>query len=353
MKFWWDTFMAKVSTGREWVSRFMPGNSHTEEGRQLRLLVLTGMLTVAVLFFSGFSAFFLALRGAEQTMVPNVQGEELVDALIRLQEKELFPLVQVRYSSDPGLKGKVLDQRPSPGTQVKAGKRVNIVVSKGSVVDQVENFVGRNLDEVRVYLQTLFTAYKPLLKIQEPVTYVFDPLPSGTILEQKPAPGTELSDLTDLVLVVSRGPELEKIVLPSFVGIDFQQAVELLARSNIPFVFSVAEPQRGQTRGFVVAQEPPAGAEVEPGTRLGLTMAAPAPRSGSLVFGLFEYSLPSYPVAVDLKFEVVSPAGERRTLFTMKHPGGPLAIPYYQEVNSTLVLSIFNREVIRHGVPAP
>ncbi len=353
MRFWWDKITTKLSNGAEKLSRYIPGGADTEEGRWIRILVLAGVVTVAVLFLTGFSAFFLALRGAEQTMVPDVRNEDLVDALIRLQEKELYPKLQVRYSSDPSLKGKVIDQRPSPGTLVKAGKRVNVVVSKGAIVDQVENFVGKGLDEVRVHLQTLFTTYKPLLKIKEPVTFVFDAASPGTILEQKPAAGTELSGLTDLVLVVSRGPETQKLKLPSYTGIDFPQAVGLLAKDNIPFVFSVVEPRQGSSRGYVVEQNPPPGTEAEPDTRLELKIAAPAPKSGDLIFGLFEYSLPVYPVAVDMKFEALSASGERRTLFTMKHPGGPVAIPYYQAENTTLVLSIFNREVIRHGVTAP
>lgn len=340
----------KISAISERFSRFLPGGPDTEEGRWIRILVLAGIATVALLVLTGFSAFFIALQGTEQTMIPDVRNTELVDALIRLQEKELYPRLQVRYSSDPTLKGKVIDQRPSPGTLVKAGKRITVVVSKGAIVDQVEDFVGREFDEVRVHLQTLFTTYKPLLKIKEPVTYVFNEAPPGTILEQKPAAGTELTGLTDLVLVVSRGPETDKLKYASYVGVDYVQAVSLLARDDVPFVFSVVAPGPGQSRGFVVEQNPPPGTEAEQGMRLELKITAPAGSSGNQAFGLFEYALPVYPVWVDMKFEAVNTSGDRKTLFMMKHPGGPVAIPYYQEPGTTLVLSIFDREVIRHLV---
>jgi beta-lactam-binding protein with PASTA domain len=216
----------------------------------------------------------------------------------------------------------------------------------------VENFVGQDIEEVRTRLQTLFATYKPLLRIKEPVTYVFNREPAGTILEQKPEPGTNLSGLTDLVLIVSRGPETPTVKLESYIGSDFRQALARLAKGNVPFVFQVAEPAAGQTREFVVAQNPAPRTEVGPDTRVELQIAAPAKTSANRVFGLFQCSLPSYPVWVDMKFETLSALGERRTVFTMKHPGGPVSIPYSEEPNTTLILSIFDREVYRDTVSA-
>lgn len=353
MKFWWYSVRDKISQFTELVFRLFPGRTDSLEERWFKIVILAAAGLVILMVLTGVSVFFLSLQGAEQTLVPDMRGQELSEALILLQEKELYPRVQVRFSSDPNLKGKVIDQKPSPGTTVKAGKRVTLVVSKGAVVDRIEDFRGKSLDDVRTHLQTLFTSYKPLLKIKEPVTYVFNAAAPGTILQQKPEPGTELTGLTDLVLIVSRGPETKKLKLPNFVGMDYKTAVPLLAKENIPFVFSLVDPKQGQARGYIVEQEPPSETEMEPGGRVELKIAAPAQVSGDLVFGLFAYTLPTYPVSVDMLFEAVSPSGERTVLFTMKHPGGPIAIPYLQPPNTTLVLSIFNREVIRHVVEKP
>jgi beta-lactam-binding protein with PASTA domain len=347
-----DSLVSKIATVFETVFTFIFGSSESEESRWLRILVLVGVLTIGLAALAGISAFFLTLQGEEQRMVPDVCDRELIEALIDLQEKNLVPHTQMRYSSDPSSKGKVIDQRPAAGSLVKAGKRVTITVSQGAVVDKVEKFVGRNIEEVRTHLQTLFATYKPLLRIQEPVTYVFNRAPAGTILEQKPEPDTDLSGLTDLVLIVSRGPEIPAVKLASYVALDFQQAVTVLAKSNIPFVFSVVEPTGGQTRGFVIAQNPAPGTDVGPETRIELQIAAPAKTSEKRLFGLFQCSLPSYPVWVNMKFEALSALGERRTIFTMKHPGGSISIPYYEEPNTTLILSIFDREVYRDTVTA-
>ena len=344
----------KLQTVFTAVVHFIFGSSESEDSRWLRIIVLVAALTVGLLVVAGISAFFLTLQGEEQTMIPDARGRELVDALIDLQEKGLFAQVQVRYSSDPSLKGKVIDQRPQAGSLVKAGKRVTLVVSQGAIVDKVENFIGQDIDEVRTHLATLFATYRPLLRIQEPVTYIFDRAPAGTILEQQPEAGTDLTGLTDLVLIVSRGPETPSVKLASYRGIGFQQAVTLLARNNMPFIFKVVPLEQGQTREFVVAQEPPPGTDVEPNTRVELEIAEPlATNSRGQVFGLFQCSLPLYPVWVETSFEAQALTGERRTLFTMMHPGGEVAIPYYEEPNTALILSISGREVYRDTTLSP
>ena len=43
-------------------------------------------------------------------------------------------------------------------------------------------------------------------------------------------------------------------------------------------------------------------------------------------------------------------SGKRKTLFTMKHPGGPISIPYQKVEGTILILSVFNEELIRYEV---
>ncbi len=64
------------------------------------------------------------------------------------------------------------------------------------------------------------------------------------------------------------------------------------------------------------------------------------------VFGIFEYVLPDYPIMVDVSLDAITP-DESTTLLSMKHPGGPIAIPYVVTEKSELVLNIFGKEEIR------
>jgi beta-lactam-binding protein with PASTA domain len=340
----WDVIKDAVFQWFKKLVTVIAGNSQSEEGRWMRILILVSSLTVALLAVTSLSAFFLTLQGEEQMMVPDIYHAELVDALISLQQKGLNSEIITRFSSDPTLKGKVLSQEPSAGSLVKVGKRVRLVVSKGAIVGTVENFVGRNLEDVKTELRTLFATYDTLLRIQEP-SYVFDKSPEGTILQQQPEPGTELTGLTDLLLVVSRGPEASILRLSDYTNMDFTRVISLLAQEEVPFVFSVAAPLSGREGGVVVGQSPPSGTEITQDTRIELEMTPPAKLRDNEVFGVFECTLPVHPVWLDMKFEALKLSGERRTIFSMKHPGGEVAIPYIEEENTTLILSIFNQVV--------
>ena len=117
----------------------LQSNGKTLITMAITLILIMGIITMAV--------FFLAVKGQEEVMVPNVTGKELASALIDMQVKELYPKIQLRYSNSIDEKGKILEQNPPAGSIVKAGRRINLVVSRGVVIDRVRNYVGQKVDD--------------------------------------------------------------------------------------------------------------------------------------------------------------------------------------------------------------
>jgi beta-lactam-binding protein with PASTA domain len=330
----------------------LPSAGDEPESRFFKITVYVILGIVLLTLLAGLTTFLLSLEGPAEIMVPDVQRQDLVDAVIALQERDLSAEVQLRFSSDPTLKGKVVEQQPAPGTLVRAGKEIGLVVSQGAIVDQVGTYVGRTLQDVRAELQTVFATFDPLLRIAD-VSYVFDESEPGTILAQTPEPETELTGITELDLVVSRGPDVERMDLPAYTGIDYREALELLVRANRPFVFEATEPDPDQRAGVVLSQEPEPGTEVVATTTVYLTMTEPADLEEEEVFDVFERVLPNYPVSMEISFEVQDPQGERERIFSMVHPGGQIGVPYVAVPNSILILSRNGQEVIREVVRAP
>ena len=327
------------------ITRIFPSQSDPPERRNFKLVILLIVAMFVLMVLIGFVTFWLSVRGAEEVLVPDVENKELIAALIELQEKELYPRVQVRYSSDFE-KGMIIEQRPSSGTIVRAGRRITLTVSRGPVIDRVEDYVGQKLEDVRIHLQTLFASYRALLKIKEPVSYVFDPEAAGRILAQMPEPGTVIDSVTELELVVSRGPRGELVEVPDFLEMEFQDAIAQLSSTNFPFIFSVRPAEGEESPGVVVAQTPEAEAEVPYGSVIQLTMSRPQRVPRGKVFGVFEYVLPDYPIMVDITLDSISEEGNT-TILAMKHPGGPISIPYIVDEDSELILYIFDQEEIR------
>lgn len=305
---------------------------------------LLTVLICTVLVVSGLIAFFVTVRGEEETLVPNVVAEDLLAAMGRLQEKALAPRVEGRFSTEHA-KWTVIEQEPQAGTLVKAGRPVVLVISRGPVVDRVGDYVGRDLDEVRLELQTVFASYRELIRIKEPVARVTDPAAPGTILAQNPAPETRIDGVALLELVVSKGPRGDLIELPDYVTRPFAEVRDELAALNLPFVFRVRPALPEELPGAIVSQSPTAGQEIPSSSILQLEMSAPGELAEGTVFGLLEATLPEYPILVDLKLAEITPAAAR-TILTMKHPGGPISIPYVVQADSQLVLSMFDDEIL-------
>ena len=314
------------------------------------LLVIGGSFLVMLFFFTVF--FFLAVRGAEKTVIPNIVEKDLVEALVMLQERELYPRVQVKYTGDPADKGMVIAQNPEPGLYVKAGRRIIVTVSKGAIVDHVEDYVGKNIRDVRSRLASLFSTFKPLLVIREPVTYVYDDSEPGTVLAQTPEAGTALGDPEDLILIVSRGPLDKPVKIPDWKDYSADNAMRSLARIPLPFVFSEDNVDPKGTIPRVSSQYPPPETEVGLDQTITLRYRRPESWPEGYKYGLFDYTLPDYPVPVLLEAIIREPGAEDRKLFSMPHSGGRIAFPYVLPEGSSIVLTVNGKEITREDLIA-
>jgi beta-lactam-binding protein with PASTA domain len=328
-----------------WTERVLPNHKDPPEKRTFKLIILLVVGMFVLMLFIGLLTFLLSLRGSEEVLVPDVENKDLITALMELQQKDLYARVQVRYSTDYE-KGLVLEQKPTAGASVRVGRKVNLVVSRGPVIDRVEDYVGQKLEDLRVHLQSLFATSKALLRIKEPVSYVFDESPAGTILVQNPPAGKPLDGVTELELVVSRGPKGETVAVKDYLKLDFQDAMAELSSENIPFIFTVRKAKGSEKSGVVVGQTPEPAAMVPYGSVVQLVMTRPTGLPRGRVFGVFEYTMPSYPIMVDISLDAVSESASS-TVLAMKHPGGPISIPYIVDEKSELVFNIMGKEEMR------
>ncbi|HEY9595483.1 MAG TPA: PASTA domain-containing protein, partial [Spirochaetia bacterium] len=334
------------------VYRITPHADDAPEVRSLKIYVFLFVGIIGLMIIIGSVTFGIAVHGQPETLVPNLQGRDILDALVDLQGKELYPDVQVQYSTTID-KDIIISQRPAPGTLVKAGKRVTLRVSKGPIIDKVENYVGMSLDDVKIHLQTLFATHSPNIIIKNPIVYTYRPgVPTGRVLAQSPAPGTKINGITDLELVVSQDQgAVSTITVGDYVGKSFQEALQELTRDNVPFAFTVVKPGKNADPGSILDQTPGKGAQIPYGQIVQLKMAAPTNIGRDNIFGLFKFSLPDQPIAVDVRLVLVSDS-EPKDILTMKHSGGPLSVPYIVPAGSELVLYVVNQEVDREKAVA-
>ncbi len=326
-----------------------PSVNDTPETRYVKTMSYSVLFMIVFLSVAGLATFLHTLEGDAQTTVPDMVGQELPVALIELQDRALYPLVQLRTTDDPSLRGYVIDQVPAAGALVRSGRRIEVVVSRGAVLDQVPDFIGDQIDDVRLAVRALTGAGVPLIEVGT-VQRIFDEAPAGTVIEQSPLPGTSVTGPLRLNLVVSRGDQLEQIVVPSFSGLSYQDVISELSELGLAFAFEAVPAPPNSDGGDVIAQTPTAGNTVQVGSVVNLTMNEPGNVADDEVFGILRRSLPEYPLMVELTLEAIFPNGNRETIATIRHPGGLLGIPYVVPDGTTLVLSRSDETLVRQQV---
>lgn len=304
-----------------------------------KALVLTALAAFVVMMFVATVVFFVNLRGPEKVLVPDVRGKELATALLELQVKELYPRIQLRYSDSPDDAGTILEQSPNAGAIVKGYSRVSLVVSRGIVIDQIGDYVGQKIDDVQIQLQTLFAGYaRPLIVIAEP-EYKVAAAEAGTIIEQNPPPGTNISTQTTVHVIVSRGPDYETVAVPNLIGNSVGDVIQQMARNRLVFDFTSRNVRDGEVPGTVVAQQDFSEDQVRTYTHVGVQFALPTEPVGGNVYGIFSDLLSEYPYPVLVTLTAYPPEQNSYVVASFNHPGGACTIPYMVPVGTTLVLS--------------
>ena len=307
------------------------------------VLIITCVAAFILMALVCVAVFFTNVKGAEKVLVPNVTGKKWDEALIEMQVKELYPKINLRYSNTPGDEGMVLEQDPQPDTIVKGYSRVNLVISRGVVIDAVGSYIGKNISEVEMSLQTLFAGQtKPLITLDTP-SYIPDASDAGTILEQDPPEGSKISEPITVKLVVSRGPNYENTRRPYVIGQSINDLLQTIARTKIVFDITSHTATEGEKPGTVVSQQTIEDEYVPNYTRVTVEMAMPEDSNDDNAYGIFQEKLPDYPYPVPMKLEAFPSEGTSYTIVSFNHPGGNLTIPYEVPRGTTLVLSVADK----------
>ncbi|MBQ6779802.1 MAG: PASTA domain-containing protein [Treponema sp.] len=310
-------------------------------------LVVVIFAAVIVMFLSCLAVFFAFVKGPEQVMVPDLEGKVWSEAMLEMQAKELYPKIQLRYTDSPDDEGKILSQNPIAGAIVKAGTRVTLTISRGVIIDHVENYVGMKLDDVRLKLQTMFTgSSRPLIVLDNPV-YKPNEADAGTILEQDPPEGTVISNPVTVQLVVSRGPDYEQTRVPNLVGKSINDLLSQIGQSRLIFDFASHIAAGDEKAGTVTGQESFKTEYVKNYTRVQVEIAFPAKSDDGLVYGIFTEQLTDYPYPVTMSLDAIPDEGNRYNLVTLNHTGGTLTIPYALPKGTELVFTVVGKEM-RH-----
>jgi serine/threonine-protein kinase len=224
----------------------------------------------------------LADKGTQVTLfVAVATGKVQVPALVNLKQDEaetalkaagLVPVVQQVKNTSVG-EGFVFEQDPVARTEVDKGSNVTIKVSTGDGLPPVPDVV--NLSVLEATNRLTAAGFKTKNIDENSPT-----VPTGIVTRTDPPAGGKLAkgDLT-VTVYVSRGAPTTtaaKVAVPSVIGLDQAAAQARLAAVGLT---ASVQTSAGGTPGRVKAQSPGAGARVDSGSTITITVGAAASSS--------------------------------------------------------------------------
>jgi beta-lactam-binding protein with PASTA domain len=222
--------------------------------RSLFRLFLLLTVLVAVALLSAITTIRLAIHGRQENM-PKLVGVSLESAQRITSGLGLELKVEDKIYSTQYATNQIAQQMPPPGTPLKMGQHVHVLVSLGLPQLNVPNMVGDSVRAARI------NATQRGLTVGDVtvIPWTGDP---DVVVAQDPPPATAEVRTPTVNLLVSGGEEQPEYLCPRFIGTSFGEARQVVEKNGFTLGQVTSVPTIGGTPGIILTQSPPSGSKI-------------------------------------------------------------------------------------------
>ena len=235
---------------------------------------------LAVTAASAYLALTLIIKSEETVIVPELVGKEVVYALELLTGLELDIKVKGSEYSSNVPKHHVIFQQPAAGAEIKKGRDVKIILSKGPETVILRDLIGLPAREARVILEDEGLCLGVVSRSFHPLT------DTGHVIAQYPYGGGPIARSRCVDLLVSNGRRPESFIMPRMAGMPLDKAVLLLETQKLLFSVVPGKWDNRHHMDIILGQDPYAGARINRNTPVRLVVNRPRDEMG-LGVGLY------------------------------------------------------------------
>lgn len=193
------------------------------------------ILLIAGILVTGYALMMLVLnlatRHSQELSVPDFSGMKMEAAMILAAEKEIrIEVTDSVYIRGMG-RGVISRQNPEPGSKVKKGRRILVVIN--SVVprqSEVPSVIGYSLRQAKTELIASGLSVGKLLYVEDMATNnVLAQQYKGKDIE----PGTKLDSDSQIDLVLGMNPTHNETYIPNVIGYKYLFAKEIIHDNSL------------------------------------------------------------------------------------------------------------------------
>lgn len=305
-------------------------------GRPWAILSIAFLIVCFVVAFSINRIMTALLHSRPEVVIPKLEGKSLMDALGIVSPLDLS-LQQEGTDFDESLPaGTILRQQPPSGMQVRAGRAIRVVISKGGQVVFVPDVIGRPLAEAQSMLATDGIQMGAVSEL-----YSID-IPKNAVLSQTPSSSTVVTRGAFVDVEISKGPPPVGLPLvPDFIGKAVSVANEWAGGVNANVKVKEHAGAIGSA-GTIVKQEPAAGQPLLEDQDIAVTIV---PLAAGNSKSRFSYEVPGDQSDATVRIMARNDQGESQ-IYEGRHKGGAVVeVPV--QVKTTTRFRVYLNDVLK------
>jgi beta-lactam-binding protein with PASTA domain len=216
-------------------------------------------LALAFIFVAGISAYLsltLIIKSEDTVIVPNLEGKDVVYALELLTELELNTKVRGSEYTNDVPKNYVIFQEPQPGAEIKKGRDVKIILSKGPKTLFMPNLLALSVQQADILLEENGMCQGELSR-----TY-HSRVEKDHVIAQVPAQGAMISRGECVDVLVSMGARPRAFKMPDLIGLTLEDALQSIEKVELVIGEIKSAFQKNKPRNSIVKQSPIPGDRV-------------------------------------------------------------------------------------------
>ena len=224
------------------------------------------MVSAVVAALVALGVSYASIRGdflRHSVDVPQMVGSTVDTARAALDQAGLLLVVAEDRDDTAAPPGQVLSQRPLPGSKLRSGESVNVVIARAPTVVKVPGVVGLPLGEARTRLE------KAHLTVSSVVEQAHPTLGVGMVIAQT-LDGAEVRAGTGVELKVSKGADT--VTVPAVVGKSLTKAKDLLTQAGLTLGQVRHASDDDRSPGIVLEQKPAASQTLGKGMAVDLVV---------------------------------------------------------------------------------
>jgi serine/threonine-protein kinase len=200
---------------------------------------------------SAFGVIALLLQ-QEEVRVPDLTGQDIVTTIETLTQLGLQLKVDRREPNATIAKDSVISQSPAPGSGIKKGRQVKVVVSLGPSELQAPKLAGEHFRKAEVLVRQAGFFPGNLSRVSS------ETVERDVVIAQSPEPGTPLEKGGRISMLVSAGKEQPVYAMPELIGKRAEAAARAVEGMGLQhrLVYKAVENRPQPAERLVIGQKP-------------------------------------------------------------------------------------------------